>query len=168
MAGFADTYLGRLRARIGHDLVLMPGAQVAVMDETGAVLVQRRTDDGYWELPSGACEPGQTFAQCAVAELQEEAGVLVREEDLIPFASASDQRAQRLTYPNGDMVQAYALCFLVRVRRVEVAVGTAADGEATGHHWAVLDDLPTPMSPSCTLVVERLRAYLRTGAFIAG
>lgn len=40
------------------------------------ILVQRRADSGAWEIPAGACEPGQSFATAAVAELAQETGIV--------------------------------------------------------------------------------------------
>jgi 8-oxo-dGTP diphosphatase len=46
------------------------------------LLITRRTGRqvyaGYWELPGGKCEPGETPDQAAVRELREEVGLTVR------------------------------------------------------------------------------------------
>lgn len=90
LLSFSDSYLGRLRARIGSELVLMPGAMVVLRRPAdGRVLFTRRADDGTWCLPAGAAEPGGSFAATAIGELKEEAGVIVAEDDLIPFATLS-------------------------------------------------------------------------------
>ena len=39
--------------------------------------------DGYWSLPGGAREPGETLAETAIRETMEEAGVVVAVERLI-------------------------------------------------------------------------------------
>lgn len=57
------------------------------------VLIAKRKPDavlgGYWELPGGKIEPGETPAQCLVREYEEELGIVVRVEealDIIAFA----------------------------------------------------------------------------------
>ena len=76
MTQFAETYLGRLRALVGSQLILMPGAQVVLFDAGSHVLMQRRADSGQWEFPSGSAERGQSFADIAITELAEEAGAV--------------------------------------------------------------------------------------------
>ena len=71
---FEGSYLWRLRQKIGHDLVLTPGAAVAAQRPDGQVLFALRGDDGTWCLPGGAAEEGGSFARTAVAELREETG----------------------------------------------------------------------------------------------
>lgn len=161
---FGDSYLGRLRARVGHELLLSPGVQIVVLDSVGRVLIQRRTDNGVWELPAGSCEPGQSFRTAAVAELSEETGIDVDAADLTPFASFSDPVEHLLSYPNGDQVHAFAMCFLVASPDVPVS---GRDGEATAHRWVLPDSLPEPVHSPSRNVLALLREFQRTGAFQA-
>lgn len=68
---YKDSYLWRLRQAVGSNLVLMPGAMVAVQREDQRVLLTKRADDGTWCLPAGAAEPGGSFARTAIDELAE-------------------------------------------------------------------------------------------------
>ena len=102
-----------LRARIGSELVLMPGAMIALRRPSdGGVLFTRRADEGTWCLPAGAAEPGGSFAATAIGELKEEAGVTIAEDDLIPFATLSGADLHTIIYPNGDETHCFAVCFL--------------------------------------------------------
>ena len=161
---FADTYLGRLRQRVGQEMLITAGAMVIVQRADGLVLVQRRADNGDWEFPAGASEPDQTFVGTAVAEVAEETGIVLDPSDLEAFACMSDPELQLLRYPNGDIVRAYTMCFLARVERAEPRV---VDGEATDHTWVSLDDLPTPTDPPAIVAARLLHAYLDTGLFQA-
>jgi 8-oxo-dGTP diphosphatase len=59
------------------------GAAVVVLDEAGRVLLVRHTYGRLnWELPGGASEPGETFAETALRELREETGLAGRVERL--------------------------------------------------------------------------------------
>jgi hypothetical protein len=53
---------------VGNDLILMPGAMVALQRNDGQVLLTKRADDGTWCLPAGAAEVGGSFARTAIAE----------------------------------------------------------------------------------------------------
>lgn len=60
-------------------------ALAVILNEAGQVLMHLRDDipqiawPGYWSLPGGSCNPGETPAQAIVRELREEAGLEVGE-----------------------------------------------------------------------------------------
>jgi 8-oxo-dGTP pyrophosphatase MutT (NUDIX family) len=162
---FAGSYLWHLRQKIGHDLVLVPGAAIAVQREDGQVLMIRRGDNGVWALPGGAAEVGGSFARTAVDELREETGLTIRAEDLIPAACFSDAEHHTLHYPNGDLAHYFSMCFVVRRWEGE----PVPDGEETLElRFADLGDLPEPFEGSTARVVELLRGYLDSGRFQVG
>ncbi len=49
----------------------------AVLDPEGRVLLIRRADNGFWALPGGACDVGETPAEAAARETWEETGYQV-------------------------------------------------------------------------------------------
>jgi ADP-ribose pyrophosphatase YjhB (NUDIX family) len=159
---FEGSYLWGLRRKVGHDLVLTPGAAVAAQREDGKVLFIRRGDNGVWALPGGAAEEGRSFARTAVDELREETGLVAREEDLIPVACFSEAGRHTLHYPNGDVAHYFSMCFLVRRWEGE----PVPDGEETTElRFADPTELPQPFEDSTARAVELLLAYLRTGKF---
>jgi 8-oxo-dGTP pyrophosphatase MutT (NUDIX family) len=162
---FEGSYLWRLRQKIGHDLVLMPGAAVAAQRPDGQVLFALRGDDGTWCLPGGAAEEGGSFASTAVAELREETGLEVEPADLIPVACFSDAERHTLHYPNGDVAHYFSLLFLALQWKGE----PRPDGEETTDlRFANPNDLPQPFEPSTARAVELLNGYLRSGVFQVG
>ena len=162
---FEGSYLWHLRQKIGHELVLTPGAAVAAQREDGKVLFIRRGDNGVWSLPGGAAEEGGSFARTAVDELREETGLVVEEADLVPVACFSDAERHTLHYPNGDVAHYFSLCFLARRWEGE----PAPDGEESLEIcFGDPADPPRPFEDSTARVLELLLAYLRTGAFQVG
>ncbi|MEX2108182.1 MAG: NUDIX domain-containing protein [Solirubrobacterales bacterium] len=159
---YRDSYLWRLRQAVGNDLVLMPGAMVAVQRDDRRVLLTKRTDDGTWCLPAGAAEPGGSFAQTAIDELSEEAGIQVSERDLIPFGCLSEAEAHTIHYPNGDVTHCFALCFLARTWQGDPAPDQE---ESTEARFVDLDALPEPLHPPTAHALELLVAYLSSGSF---
>ena len=161
---FVGSYIWKLRQVVGQELVVSPGAVTVIVNAHGAVLLLKRTDTGQWCLPGGATEPGSTFASTAVEEVQEEVGLDVEERDLVAFASLSDERWTHFTFPNGDVVHSFNLCFTTD----RWSGATRADGqESLEVDWFSPLELPEPMLPMSDQVLELWRKYRRDGQFQA-
>jgi 8-oxo-dGTP pyrophosphatase MutT (NUDIX family) len=147
---------------VGSDLVLMPGAMVALQRDDQRVLLTKRADDGTWCLPAGAAEPGGSFARAAIDELAEETGLRVAEDDLIPFGCLSEAEAHTIHYPDGDVTHCFALLFLARAWEGNPRPDQA---EATETKFADLAALPEPLHSPTAHALRLLAAYLRSGSF---
>ncbi len=55
-------------------LAAQPSGEAIVMRDNKILLV-KRSDDGLWAMPGGITDPGETLAETAVRELQEETGI---------------------------------------------------------------------------------------------
>ncbi|HET6989029.1 MAG TPA: NUDIX domain-containing protein [Kribbella sp.] len=140
----------------------MPGAQVLLVDSADRVLFQRSRDSGLWELPAGAAEPGDSFRSTAARELLEETGLVVAEEDLVPFASLSEADVHTLTYPNGDTLHCFALCFEARRWTGELRPAVDEVLEA-----GFFDEPPGELHPPTRVVLELYAFYRASGMFQA-
>jgi hypothetical protein len=49
-----------LRAKIGHDLLILTAVCAIVFDDAGRVLLHRRSDTGAWAVIGGILDPGET------------------------------------------------------------------------------------------------------------
>lgn len=101
-------YVQWLRARVGHQKVFLAFASVVLRDSQGRILIQRRTDFHVWGLPGGSLEPGEDIFACARRELLEETGLTCGE---LRLAGVYTDPRYDVTYPNGDRVQQYTICF---------------------------------------------------------
>jgi 8-oxo-dGTP pyrophosphatase MutT (NUDIX family) len=161
-ASFAESHLGRLRAKVGTDLVLMPGAMLALRRADGTVLVARRGDNGTWCLPGGAAEEGGSFAATAVAETAEEVGIAVRPEDLVAFGCLSEAALHTIHYRGGDVTHCFALLFVAE----RWAGEPRPDGEETiATVWAAPAELPEPMHEPSRTALEQLARWDGGGGF---
>ena len=80
-----------------------PGACAVIFDDAGKVLLERRSDNGFWGLPGGAVEVGESVEQAVVREVMEETGLRVDVKRLIGVYS--DPRHNNIhTYPSGSIV----------------------------------------------------------------
>lgn len=66
-------YLDDANAPAANSIV--PSVNVAVTDDDGRLLVIRRTDNGNWALPGGGIDVGESLADAAVREVEEETGI---------------------------------------------------------------------------------------------
>lgn len=80
------------------------GVGVVIRGSGDTILLERRRDCGWWGLPGGKVEPGESLIDAAVREVLEETGLAVEVTHLIGVYS--DPRGRIVTYPdNGDVVQ---------------------------------------------------------------
>ena len=89
-----------------HDV--LPAAFAAVRNGAGEVLLVRRIDDGYWELPGGRIDVGESAAQAVIREVAEESGVTIA---LTGLSGVYSDPTHVLLDPDGTVHQQLALCF---------------------------------------------------------
>ena len=141
-----------LRAKVGTDLLWMPGVSAVVVGADGRLLFGRRADNGLWAVVSGILEPGEQPAHAVVREVLEETGVHVRVDGLASFYSD----ARTIVYGNGDRAQYLDLTFACTAIGGEARVG---DDESTEVGWFAPDALPTPLAPSSRARIAHATAY---------
>ena len=88
---------------------LIPGTAVVMFNERGEVLLQERADGGFWGLPGGWVDVGESVEQCAIRETLEETGIDVRVVRLIGIYS--DPKNSIMSYPDGRVVQTVTCAF---------------------------------------------------------
>jgi ADP-ribose pyrophosphatase YjhB (NUDIX family) len=156
MTGLHDS-LGRPLEKMPD--ALRPGSNTVLINAANEVLLHRRSDNGYWALPGGAMEIGESIEQCAVREMFEETGLHVAVKRLVGVYS-DPKHYSILRYPNG-----YAVHYLICVFEVEQTGGELAiSEESTDLRFFPVDDLPDDMMPSSRLrVLDTLQG--RTEAF---
>ncbi|HYL81498.1 MAG TPA: NUDIX hydrolase N-terminal domain-containing protein [Candidatus Acidoferrum sp.] len=72
----------RFAAELGY-ITPKVGAEAAVFDPEGRILLVRRSDDGLWCLPCGWVEPNESPEEAAVREAREETGLEVKPRLLV-------------------------------------------------------------------------------------
>lgn len=93
-------YFRTLRAKVGHDLLLLPSVAAVIHDGDGRLLLQEKSEG--WSLPAGAIEPGETPEQALKREVLEETGLIVVPTRILGVFGGE---RFRYVYPNGDEVE---------------------------------------------------------------
>ena len=135
-------HIARLRAFVGHELLLLPCVSVLPLDAGGRVLLALHAghSDG-WGTVGGAVDPGESPAQAAIREAREEIGVEIRLGRLLDVLGGPDYE---VTYPNGDRT---AYVTAVYEATIVDGVPAPADGELSEVSWFTREEVPTiPLS----------------------
>jgi 8-oxo-dGTP diphosphatase len=120
---------------------------VAFLQREGTVLLTRRPlggpCGGYWELPGGKIEPGETAPAALVRELHEELGVHAI-----------------IDSPLGELTFAYpALCITLKAWAGRVRTGPPHPRHATALQWVPLERLLCyPLPPATVALLMQMRA----------
>lgn len=135
-------HIARLRAVVGHELLLLPSVSVLPVDDGGRILLVRHTGHGDgWAALGGAIEPGESPASTAIREAREEIGVDIELTRLLDVLGGPDYE---VSYPNGDQAAYVTAVFEARITHGSPA---PADGELSDCAWFAPEDLTTlPLS----------------------
>ena len=143
-------------AGCGEPSYLNPKATAGaiLLNGTGRVLLGRRGVQpflGFWDIPGGFVEPGESLEACVQRELREEAGVEITVGRLV--AAVPD------TYgPEGDAtINAFYECRLL-------SGAPKPDDDVAELRWFARDELPAPEELAFDCVRAALAAWLRTSA----
>jgi 8-oxo-dGTP diphosphatase len=111
-------------------------AGAIIRDSSNRILLQRRSDDGFWSLPGGGVEAGETVLECLEREILEETGWQIKIENLLGIYTSPN--SQTHIYPDGNSVQFIAMVFEARaLNRVQ-----EPDSETLEIQFFASDDFP--------------------------
>lgn len=108
------------------------GADAAIFDDEGRILVIKRTDTGQWAMPGGGTEVGEPVALAAIREAFEETGLDVELTDL---AWAFDKRDTNLGDSRMPMIMSFTARMVDPAQPIRLA-----ELEASDHRWLTRDE----------------------------
>jgi 8-oxo-dGTP pyrophosphatase MutT (NUDIX family) len=112
--------------------------------------MERRSDCGWWGLPGGCVDAGETIMASALREVAEETGLQVEITGFLGLFS--DPRRRTVRYPdNGDLRQLVDAALLAS----PIQGNLTTSSESLDLRWFSPDELPLNTVPP---VVEILRA----------
>ena len=90
---------------------IVPAASAIVTDEEGRLLLAKRTDNQLWTIPGGTMKSGETIAETAVREVEEETGIDVEVVSLVGIYTNPQHVVE---YSDGEVRQQFSVCFVCR------------------------------------------------------
>jgi ADP-ribose pyrophosphatase YjhB (NUDIX family) len=133
---FEDSYHGQLRAAVGNRRLILPSCRAIIRNDTGNVLLVRRSDNAEWVMPAGSLELGESVMDCLCREVREESGLHVREATLIAVYSEP-----RFAFTNAYGGEHQMLALVFRVDAWDGTLRTASD-ETVDARFFPRDALP--------------------------
>jgi ADP-ribose pyrophosphatase YjhB (NUDIX family) len=125
------------------------GVGVIVVDRVGHILLERRSDCGWWGLPGGGVEPGESLAQAAFREVFEETGLEVALTGLVGVYSEPTGRI--VVYPdNGD--ERHLIDVIITARILSGSLRLSV--ESLELAFFPLDKMPENIVPPARLPLE--------------
>lgn len=147
-------YIQELRNLVGHRPLIMPGANVIVVDKNHRLLLQLRSDNKCWGLPGGAMEPGETLKEVAKRELFEETNLVAKNLTLFNVYSGEEFYYK---YPHGDEVYNVITTFICTEYE---GVMKKDENEVLDLEFFQYDELPSALSPPEILIInEFINSY---------
>lgn len=134
-------HLQRIRQKVGHDLLVLPSAAVAIHDNKNRLLLGLHAEKQLWVLPGGLIEAGELPADGAVREVWEETGLVV---ELTGILGVYGGETLVIQYANGDQSSYVTVLFSGRISSGKLAADGQEILEARYFSQAELHELPHP------------------------
>lgn len=114
---------------------IVPSANVVVVNDTGALLLIRRTDNDNWALPGGAMDLGESLVDAARRETAEETGIQVQITGLVGIYT--DPRHVIHYTSNDEVRQEFSVVFTAR----PISGQPTPSDESREVHWVAPDQV---------------------------
>lgn len=142
-------YIDELRKEVGHQPLILVGVAVAVVNEEGEYLLQKRAD-GVWGVPGGFMELGESTEETGRREVFEETGI---EIGRLTLAGVFSGKQYRVTLPNSDEFYPVTIAYVTG----DIKSGTLkADGiETTEARFFSANKLPGDLNPLIKNLIQQ-------------
>jgi len=132
-------HLQHIRKKVGHDLLVLPSAAVAIHDKEDRVLLGLHAEKRLWVLPGGLIEAGELPADGAMREVWEEMGLLV---ELTGILGVYGGEPLMIQYSNGDRASYVNVLFCGRITNGKLSADGQEILEARYFSRAELNSIP--------------------------
>ena len=133
-------YLKDLRAKTNHMPLLLPHSVVILFNERNEILLEERSDDGYFDFPGGGIDLKETAEDAARRELLEETGLEALELEFFKLYSGD---ITHYVYFNGDEIYGIDIVYCCHKYKGELK---AQESEVKSLKFYSLENMPEKMS----------------------
>jgi 8-oxo-dGTP pyrophosphatase MutT (NUDIX family) len=141
-------YIRELRKLIGTRPIIMCGANVVILDNSGKILLHHRVDNDSWDLPGGAMEIGESLEETAIREANEELGLACKRLKLFNIYSGEKLYYK---YPNGDEVYNVTATYICKDFSGQIVVD---ESEGKDAKFFNINDIPERISPPVRMIID--------------
>ncbi len=142
-------YIEDLRKIIGSRPLNLAGVAVAVLNEQGQILLQKR-QSGVWGVPGGFIELGESAEDAGRREVFEETGIEIGKLDLVGVFSGKEFFVK---LPNGD--EFYPITIAYMCREIKGGILQADGTESLEVKFFNLNELPENISPFIKKLIQQ-------------
>jgi len=103
-------YIEDLRKVVGKQPLILVGTAVAILNERGELLLQKR-NNGTWGVPGGFMELGESTEEAGRREVLEETGLEIGKLELVGVFSGKQHFVQ---LPNGDEFYPVTIAYVTK------------------------------------------------------
>ena len=133
-------YLKDLRKKTKHMPLLLPHSVVVLFNEKNEVLLEERSDDGYFDFPGGGIDLKESAEEAAKRELLEETGLVAIELEFFKLYSGE---ITHYVYFNGDEIYGMDAIYICKKYQGEMKPQIE---EVKALKFYSLDNMPEKMS----------------------
>ncbi|MEQ2528388.1 NUDIX hydrolase [Bacillaceae bacterium CLA-AA-H227] len=142
-------YIEDLRKIVGSLPLILVGTAVAVINDNGEILLQKRRD-GVWGVPGGFLELGESTEEAGRREVLEETGIEVGKLDLVGVFSGKQHFVK---LPNGDEFQPVTIAYVTK--EIKGGILKADGNETTEAKFFKLNELPEELNPLIKTLIKQ-------------
>ena len=131
--------------------LVLPHSVVVLFNKKDEVLLEERSDDGYFDFPGGSIDLKESAEEAAKRELLEETGLIADELELFKVYSGE---ITHYVYFNGDEIYGVDLVYICRKYHGEMSPQLE---EVKNLKFYKIDDVPDKMSIRNKQIIIDLR-----------
>ena len=135
--------------------LVLPHSVVILFNEKGQILLEERSDDGYFDFPGGGIDLKESAEEAASRELLEETGLVAKRLELFKVYSGE---ITHYVYFNGDEIYGVDLVYICKEYEGELK---PQKEEVNRLLFMDLDNMPEKMSIRNKQIIIDLKNYLK-------
>lgn len=135
--------------------LVLPHSVIILFNEKGQILLEERSDDGYFDFPGGGIDLKESAEEAASRELLEETGLVAKRLELFKVYSGE---ITHYVYFNGDEIYGVDLVYICKEYEGELK---PQKEEVNKLFFMDLDNMPEKMSIRNKQIIIDLKNYLK-------